>query len=212
MTSGPIVIGGGTAPDGSGLNEAPRWSDGWQADAEPRKVVALWWCLRAAEAGVHRAVQEYDAFEVWTSAVEAVWWTVALDDGLREVCGTRYTRLVADSQEGQILKGVRWLRHRHAHEVMVTATGGPAGDFFGRDRGQEGGPAYYLSPTTRWKASEDVYAPNDQQPQLRPFYAEHVGRRPLEDPIRDCIRWLAEVMNASGLHQPEPPRDPTVLR
>ncbi|PPI06344.1 hypothetical protein C5C63_10890 [Rathayibacter sp. AY1B8] len=150
-------------------------------------------------------------FTVWTSAVEAVWWTVALDDGLKEACGARYARLVEYSQEDRVLKGVRWLWRSHAHEVMVTATGGPVVDFYGRDRARKGGPPFCFSPNTRWKASEDVYALNDQQPKPRPLYAEHVGHRGLEDPLMDCIRWLAEVVEASGLHQPDPPSDPTVL-
>ncbi|PPF14227.1 hypothetical protein [Rathayibacter sp. AY1A7] len=195
-----------------GCHTPAAWSDGWVAEVSEDGALALWWSLRASSEGLDRSHQADEGFAVWTAAVESLWWLMALEDGLRELCTpARWAQVLASSPQGDVLKGLRWLRHRHAHEVMVTASGGPTRDFFGRDRKPEEDYVFYISPSPRWKVLEDIHAPNDRQPKLRPYYAKHVGGRYVDAPIRECITWFGTVLDASGVAQPEKPEDPTVF-
>jgi hypothetical protein len=151
-------------------------------------------------------------FAVWTAAVDAVWWVIALEDGLIGVLGAeRWRRIMRGYPEAHVLRGLRWLRHRHAHDVMVTASGGPVRDAFGGDRKPGENNVLFLSATPRWKAADDVYAPKDQGPWRKEFYEEYVAGRALTEPIYASVRWLADALVASGFDEPEQSTDPTVF-
>ncbi|WP_146086477.1 hypothetical protein [Rathayibacter sp. AY1D1] len=212
MNRDPLLIRPSVPKDHPELRTSAHWSDGWRAEPNQEKAAALWWCLRASEDRVRRAARESDAFEVWTAAVEAVWWLIALDDGLRSICGGRYRAATQAFSEGKVLTGLKWLRNRHAHEVMVTANAGPVRDFFGADRRPDEDYVFYLSPTARWKNADDIHAPDDKQAWMKPFYAQHVGGRDLDSPILECTAWLSDVLEASGLSRPAAPEDSTFLR
>ncbi|MCJ1682340.1 hypothetical protein [Rathayibacter sp. VKM Ac-2928] len=88
----------------------PTWSGGRVTETERGRAVTLWWCLRAAESRAAESGKENVGFAVWSAAVEAVWWIVALEDGLIDMCGDeRWKRLLRGSPDDQVLRGLRWL-------------------------------------------------------------------------------------------------------
>lgn len=179
------------------------WSDGWTLSGistETRR--ALGWTMRAFGVAWER-VHEHDtsAFHTWTAAVEAVWWLVAIDEALDGQIGPRYRAVRDQDDDGRVMQGLRWLRHQHAHQVVVTGSGGPMVDAFGRDRpdGPEPGVALYLSPDYCWRTAEAICGEDGKDRADRAAYEAHVAGRPLQTPLLRASDWLNRAAVASGL-------------
>lgn len=144
----------------------------------------------------------------WEASVEAVWWTTSLDDLFKVELGGEYCTARNDDDCGVVVHAFRWIRHRHAHEVVSTATAGPARDFL-----PPPGSNYvvFISSSIRWKRSEDVHTTRDQQPQLRPLYDEHVGGYPIDQTLRSAERWFDRIMSACSIPHLPGSDDPSVL-
>lgn len=191
----------------------PRWTGRWANGATPRqpdfdRLRGIGWARRALVAARSRCLQRADdGFETWTAAVEGVWWALALDDVLLATVGPAYRLAREVDPDGRVLQGLRWLRHRHAHEIVVTGAGGPKRDFF------DGGPTglFYISPSNRWMPSDSIPAALDKSANLRPLYDETVAGRPLDWPLQQCIAWFDRVLDASGFVPPADDVDRTVL-
>ncbi|GAA3681992.1 hypothetical protein GCM10023081_20110 [Arthrobacter ginkgonis] len=150
-----------------------------------------------------------DARACWAAAVEGVWWTMALDDVFETQLGAVYNSARDADRYGQVVGAFRWIRHRHAHEMVSTATAGPARNFFGPH--PEPGALFYISPSIRWKRSGEVHSEHDRQPKLRPLYDAHVGGRPIGSTLESAWTWFDRVISACGLEGPSTSEDPSVL-
>jgi hypothetical protein len=135
----------------------------------------------------------------WAAAVEAVWWTAAIDDRLRELYAPRPAKVSAwkkrrhEYPEGEVLGGLMWLRHRHAHEAAHTGRA-RSRPFFGSGEG-----VIFLSNPGRWRPASDFAPTEDQHPDLRALYERHVQGRYFEQPIRTVLGWLEELLPTLGV-------------
>jgi len=169
------------------------------------------WAHRAIAAAADRGeVDRDDAFATLTAAVEAVWWVAALDDLLDEVVGkTAYRAARATDDCGRVVLGLRWLRHLHIHEIVVTGTGGPKRPFF-----PPPGASYvlYISPSNRWLPAIALKPPeNDQHLSLREHYDTAVAGLPLSQATDRAVVWQDRIMSACGFPTYVEPDDVTIL-
>lgn len=138
-------------------SDETRWEDGWRLSADDESLRGVRWCYRAMRAACSRCIGARKiAFDQWTAAVEAVWWAVALDDVLYGLHDDRYKVERSNTADGRTVLGLRWLRHQHTHEMVVTGHGGPKRSFIDPERG---GPPFFISPDNRWRARTDMPAP-----------------------------------------------------
>lgn len=190
---------------------APSWDDGWQPSASAEIVRGALWCRRGMRAAHARCLQAgSNAFDEWTAAVEGVWWAVALDDVLYKLHDQRYVTERALHRDGETVVGLRWLRHHHAHQIVVTGQGGPKRDFIPTN----GGPPFYISPSNRWlkrSAMSTEWRKTDATTEAA--YDARVASHPLADPLGESAKWFDDVFSAAGIdpHQDIAGDDPTVL-
>jgi hypothetical protein len=156
-----------------------------------------------------------DAARAWAAAVEVTWWLAAIEDRLSAAfrpagwlpselpkLGDEWGRMRWDhyrsirrsDEDGRVMDGLLWLRHRHTHEVAMTGQGSLR-PFFG-----EPGALFYLSSGYTWRPSTAVAhdADGDQQPQLRSLYDAYVAGRQLDDPLRSVLLWLGRLFEVMG--------------
>jgi hypothetical protein len=189
-----------------------RWTDGY-AVATPAHgpMRAMHWARQAVTAaGVRSEATSSDAFATWTAAVEAVWWVAALDDLLDKVVGKKEYRPARAADDcGQVVLGLRWLRHLHIHEIAVTGTGGPKKPFFPPPRASY---VVYISPSNRWLPSAEL-KPRESDPNLslRDSYDAVVAGLPLSMATDRAVVWHDRVVSACGFPPYLEPEDPTVL-
>lgn len=187
------------------------WSDRFVIEElNDATLQSLTWTRSAMMAAVRRIFEAPDdqPFVAWTAAVEGVWWAVALDEALDElICAAageisssgRYRRERDRLPEGEVVRGMRWLRHRHAHEVTITRTDPEFTDFYGRDRGQRGGPPFHFYVPHVWKSVEQIAPSHDRSEEDQPLYDAHFAGRDLRAPILKGRDWFDLVIQASGL-------------
>jgi len=194
-----------------GPDADPSWEDGWRLTADPVTVRGVIWCRRGlADASGRAARASAIAFDHWAAAVEAVWWAVALDDVLYSLHDGRYPESRGNCPDGQAVVGLRWLRHQHAHRIVVTGEGGPKRDFFG----ETGGPPFFISPSNTWLRRSAIPTAGRQRDQAAEIaYDSHVAGRALEGPVAQALAWFDVVLVAGGLDptQTMSGSDPTVL-
>jgi hypothetical protein len=201
----------GHSADGDPSRTA-RWTDGYTVTTpEPGQLRAMHWARQAiTAAGVRSQATSSDAFATWTAAVEAVWWVAALDDLLDEIVGkTAYRAARAADDCGRVVLGLRWLRHLHIHEIMVTGTGGPKRPFF-----PPPGASYVLSisPSNRWLPATALKPrENDQNLSLRAHYDAVVAGLPLSQATDRAVVWHDRIMSACGFPTYVEPDDATIL-
>lgn len=174
---------------------------------EPGKMQALHWCKSALAASIHRSGKD-DAFKSWTGAVEGAWWALALDDALEQHFHRIYKEARDASENGLVVKGMRWLRNRHAHDILLTASGGPKKPFFN----PPGGGMFYISPSNRWMKSDEIIGERtDRSAALRSEYDEYVAGLPLNMSLEMALTWFDTVFEASNFPERPIPEDPTIL-
>ncbi|WP_434513230.1 hypothetical protein [Clavibacter nebraskensis] len=190
----------------------PSWDDGWQMAPDAATLRGVLWCRRGLTGAQHRAVNAGSvAFDHWAAAVEAVWWAVALDEALHSLHDERYRIARASHADGKTVVSLRWLRHQHAHRIVVTGHGGPKRNFFGPTGF---GPPFYISPSNRWMQRSDIPADGRRQDHVaEAAYDARVAGYPLDDPIGEALKWFDTVLTAAGIdpHQDADGEDPTVL-
>lgn len=190
---------------------APSWNDGWKPQVDTATVRGILWCRRAMLAAYHRCnAAQTIAFDQWTAAVEAVWWAVALDDVLHSFHDGRYLTERALHRDGQTVLGLRWLRHQHAHRIVVTGQGGPKHDFIGG----AGEGMYYISPSNRWLERSAIATDGRRRDDVaEAAYDALIARHPLANPITASLTWFDAVLTAAGIdpNQDIAGDDPTVL-
>lgn len=188
-------------PFWEGIRKPPRIPDADQ-------LQAMHWSKSALAACISRSARD-DAFESWTGAVEGVWWALALDEALEGHFYRIYQEARAADPGGRMVQGMRWLRNRHAHDILVTAAGGAKRPFLS-SAGEEG--FIYISPSNRWMPSKDIIGQRrDEQPGARPDYDEHVAGWSLHTSLELALKWFDNVFEASQFPHRSIPNDPTVL-
>jgi len=187
----PQLLGAGN------WNSQASWDDGWEMDPNATTLRGLLWCRRGLVSAHARTIRAAsDGFEQWSAAVEAVWWAVALDDILYSLHDRRYPAARSSHAAGATVIGLRWLRHQHAHSIVVTGRGGPKGNFFGADEG----PPFRISPSNRWTPRAEIPSTNrTPDKKSEAAYDSHVAGRPLESPITDSIEWFNTILVAAGI-------------
>jgi len=123
----------------------------------------------------------------------------------------RYLAARAAQLDGETVVGLRWLRHQHAHRIVVTGRGGAKRNFFGPSGF---GPPFYISPSNRWMQRSDI--PTDGRKPDRVAegsYDARVAGYPLDDPITEALKWFDTILTAGGIDplQDIDEEDPTVL-
>lgn len=166
------------------------------------------WSKRAiGEAWARCGNNHDDAFKTWTAAVEGVWWILALDEELYEHLGQPYAAAKRSDPYGRVVRGMKWLRNRHAHEIMITGQGGAKKPFFGTPGG-----IVHISPANRWKKSEAINAQRDKSYEhFRNRYDEDVAGLPLDMSLYHAGIWFDRVFSACGFPDPQHATDPTIL-
>jgi len=189
----------------------PSWSDGWHLDSDAAILRGVVWCRGGLHAAMSRVWSAKDAaFDHWAAAVEDVWWAVALDDVLCSLHDGRYLIARSTHLDGEIVLGLRWLRHPHAHQIAVTGQGGPKRAFFG----VSGGPLFYISPSNRWKQRSEFRTDNRRPDKnAEAAYDAHIAGRTLDEPVISSLRWFDLILTAAGVDplQDVHENDPTVL-
>lgn len=172
------------------------------------QLQAWTWSKRAIGAAWGRCGNnEGDAFRTWTAAVEGVWWVLALDEELFAHLGQPYADAKSKDPCGKVVRGMKWLRNRHAHEIMVTGHGGAKKPFFGTPDS-----IVFISPSNRWKPSEEINAQRDEGFEShRKRYDASVAGLPLEHSLYQTTIWFDRVFSACGFPDLQPPMDPTIL-
>lgn len=189
------------APYWEGIKKAPRIPDADQ-------LQALHWSKSALAACISRAGHR-DAFDSWSGAVEGVWWALALDDALDKHLNRIYTEARDADPDGCVVKGMCWLRNRHAHDILVTAAGGAKKDFLVPPGGDG---VFSVSPSNRWMGAEDIIGTrHDQQPGKRHAYDEYVAGLPLNMSLERALAWFNTLFEASKFPPLLVPEDSTVL-
>jgi hypothetical protein len=186
------------------------WIDLAEKPAIPdeNNLRSLAWSKRALSGAWGRSANSTrDAFLAWTAAVEGVWWVLALDEHLDAHIGMPYREARDQDPYGKVVAGMRWLRNRHAHEIMVTGRGGAKKSFFGTP-----GSIVFISPSNRWKLSADINPRRDRsKPELRELYDVTVAGLALEQSLEQATIWFDRVFSACGFPDLHPPTDPTIL-
>lgn len=188
-------------PYWEGIKKAPQIPD-------PAQLQAMHWSKSALAASIHRAAQD-DAFESWTGAVEGAWWALALDDALENHLNRIYKEARDADPNGLIVRGMRWLRNRHAHDILLTASGGAKKPFLVPPGGIG---MFYISPSNRWLKSDDIIGNRpDRSASLKPDYDEHVAGLPLYMSLQMALSWFDTVFTASKFPPAPTPDDSTIL-
>ena len=73
--------------------------------------------LEEAEERLARAYDVADPDRIFAAATEAAMWATALDDAYRRLDSTYMARR-DDSDDGRVVRGLRWARHRGLHDLV----------------------------------------------------------------------------------------------
>jgi hypothetical protein len=174
---------------------------------------AMYWSRRAlGEAWGRCAGNQADAHATWTAAVEGVWWALALDEELCARMPVIYPEARSQDPYGQTVSGLRWLRNRHAHEILVTGHGGPKKDFYGKPGD---GYTFYISPSNRWKKRDDVSPRREEVTKAAETaqgrYDDYVAGWPLDMTLSRACIWFDRVFSACNYPPLDESGDKTVL-
>lgn len=138
------------------------------------------------------------------SAVNFVNWACSVDERMRETDDTYVSRRDVDS-DGRLLQGLRYVRDRHMHQVVVSAmpvwritvTVGPSG------RG-EGEP----EPGISWRPVDDIAEPPGNLSQQRRYqrhrsvYEDALQTRRTYLALAAGLRWLTSEVLAREVELP----------
>jgi hypothetical protein len=136
--------------------------------------------------------RSHDIDGIGTSAVDFTNWACALEERLRETAPKGqpdFENRRDQDADGRILEGLRYVRDRHMHQVVVSAVRDSA-DFFSSFPGE-------LSAGIVWRSVNDIPEPADQWHRNKPRYGaertayeDHLQNRPTWHGLRSALRWL----------------------
>jgi hypothetical protein len=141
---------------------------------------------------------------VGISAVDFANWASALDERLRETAPADAQRYRSDrdaNPDGRVIGGIRFVRDRHMHQVVVSAVPDSA-DFFAAFPPQ-------LSLGIVWRNVDELPRPDGRgttNPQYEPernAYRDHMEGKPTWVTLAAALRWLtAETENRGVVPDP----------
>ncbi|WP_322409154.1 hypothetical protein [Microbacterium invictum] len=132
--------------------------------------------------------------EISAGIREACWWIASLDDlityGIPEPGRTSYKQARNADERGRVVAGIKWVRHRHSHQLAAgTTREGDLRPFIG----ETGGPPFFISRSWRWHTVEQMNLTDDElklSARLQPAYERYVARHPVQTTIRDALAWF----------------------
>jgi hypothetical protein len=141
--------------------------------------------------------ESHDLDGIGTSAVDFTNWACALEERLRETAPDGepafQQRRDADA-DGVVLEGLRFVRDRHIHQLVVSAVRDSA-DFFSTFPPQ-------LSAGIVWRSVDEIPEPSDALRKKkyhyvarRTAYEDHLQNQPTWLALRSALRWLTAETN-----------------
>ena len=153
----------------------------------------------------HRVARaERDAGTAHASAVEAVWWVCALDEqfegGNDLGHATAYEKARDSDASGAGIRGLRWVRDRHSHQLLLSTDFDDRAFFDSSD-----GSLFYLSRGFYWRPAEQLEAQaasyrttrflaGKKASQGRAAYDQHISGRTSSGPLHSAQTWLTAVV------------------
>jgi hypothetical protein len=176
------------------VGEAPTFDD----------ITTLSWALAALRSANerHRAIREqFDGDDavvrpvVYASLAEATWWISALDERLSRHHRPGYATLRDKHDLGGAVRGVRWARDRHSHQLGHT-TGGDDRGFHDPERGG----VLYISRGFTWRPAAEIAAaePGFDFRKRRDDYEAHVAGRSSLQPLARAAGWFTDFASLRG--------------
>lgn len=147
------------------------------------------------------ARSERDAGSAHASAVEAVWWVCALDEqveGDNDLAhATPYEKARDTDPSGAHIRGLRWVRDRHSHQLLLSTEYDDRAFFDPPD-----GALFYLSRGFYWRPTEQLEAEaaagrpapfrgGPKAAQGRAAYDQYVSGLRSDAPLYNARMWLA---------------------
>ncbi|MBA3618804.1 MAG: hypothetical protein H0W56_04275 [Acidothermales bacterium] len=122
--------------------------------------------------------------------MEDVWWVAALDEQLADRYGDPYRDARNRHQDGRVVTGLRWVRHRHSHQLPLTI------------RFEEGsflplGLPLGLSRLFLWRTTSELPSGRPLPAELAAYEA-HVAEQTAGEPVRLALRWFEAVQGQPG--------------
>jgi hypothetical protein len=163
---------------------------------------------RLAVIGLREAyVRNYAAYRsrptidnVGVSAVDFANWASALDERLRKTAPTDAQRYRSDrdgNADGRVISGIRFVRNRHMHQVVVSVVPDSA-DFFA-------GFPPALSVGIVWRNVDELPEPdglgitNKYREPERNAYRDHMEGKPTWVTLAAALRWLTAEIESRGV-------------
>lgn len=178
---------------------------------DPAAVRLAVLAMRNAYGRHWQARSDHDRDAIATTAVDFLSWACSLDGLLRdttarlgfateEAAQDAYKAHRDADEEGRVVPGLRHVRDRHMHQVIVSTVLDRA-KFFGRFPPQ-------LSSGTVWRPVEELGEPSakiqkrpDYWPQ-REAYRLHLQNRPPWVSLRAALRWITREVEGRGVELP----------
>lgn len=127
---------------------------------------------------------------VLAAIAEACWWLASLDEDLQNTFRESYTSARETDPGGALLKGIRWARHRHTHDLIAT-TGGDVRPFFY----DEPEALLYISDPYRWRSVESMNLQGKSataMPDQRERYIGALEGTPVLPSLEAALQWLTQ--------------------
>jgi hypothetical protein len=141
-----------------------------------------------------------DTPHVEIAATEGLWWCAALDDWhARRIGESKYYRSRDGHPQGRVVAGLIYARNLSAHQLALVPGFLDIGEPlipFEEIREGEGSISWGRQPVEiRWMPFERLPSPDLPERQGRDrMYAEFVGGRPLEEPLRDALAFFEDLV------------------
>jgi hypothetical protein len=164
---------------------------------DPKFMLAA--ALRGFETAKQRFVtastQPVPPEEVFVPLVEALWWTVSVDDGFEELAkklnGYRpnlgvYKNARDTDRSGQVLRGLRYIRDRCGHQRALA--------FEWRGPSVVSTLPMPLAAVLCWHQLQELPPPDPKyaRPELQAEYQAHLAGRPAVGALQDAAHWFAQ--------------------
>lgn len=129
---------------------------------------------------------------VLAAVAEACWWLASLDEDLDNEHKFDYRKAREADPRGVLLKGVRWARHRHTHD-LITTSHGDVRPFLS----DEPGVMFYISKPYSWRSVESMNLQGEsatRNPKERERYIEKLEGEEVLPTLQKAHEWLTEAV------------------
>lgn len=150
-----------------------------------------------------RGITPDDVDGVGIAAVDFVNWACAVDERLRKTATDDYEKRRDQDPKGRVLPGLRFVRDRHMHQVVVS-TDVDRRSFFDPPPGA----IFYISAGIIWRAAAELPVPDKgyDHADRRQAYVDHMEGKTVWGSLQQALDWLTpEIMNRGVALPTEPP-------